>query len=276
MVRSSDAPDPACGDDPRCPGQRDGEIFVAGVQDVEIPLPDGSVLPAALALPADGSTPHAPRSGVVVIHEAIGLNDDIRRIAARFADAGHVTLAPDFLAGLGPMPFCIARFARGIGRVNVGRPYRQLSAAEDWLRGRPDVAGSPIGVAGFCMGGGFALLHAVGADIAVVAPFYAAVPKDDEALAGVCPVVASYGGRDGIFGSAGGRLGETLTQLGVDHDVKTYPDAGHSFVNRHGPLMGRIERRLPTHGGYVESAAEDAWQRTLTFFARHLQPMADG
>jgi carboxymethylenebutenolidase len=249
---------------------------VAGVQDIEIRLPDGSVLPAALALPDGGTSSSAPRSGVVVIHEAIGLNADIRRIAARFAGAGYVALAPDFLAGLGPMPFCIARFARGIGRVNVGRPYRQLAAAEDWLRRRPDVAGSPIGVAGFCMGGGFALLHAVGADIDVVAPFYAAVPKADDALAGVCPVVASYGGRDGIFGSAGGPLEVTLARLGVDHDVKTYPDAGHSFMSRHGPLMTAIERRLPTHGGYVEPAAEDAWQRTLAFFARYLAPIADG
>ena len=249
---------------------------MAGAQDVEIALPDGSVLPAALVLPDDGSSPPAPRPGVVVIHEAIGLNDDIRRIAARFAAAGYVTLAPDFLAGLGPMPFCVARFARGIGQVQVGRPYRQLAAAEDWLRRRPDVAGSSIGVAGFCMGGGFALLHAVGADIAVVAPFYAAVPKDGDALAGVCPVVASFGGRDGMFGSGGAPLETALTRLGVDHDVKTYPDAGHSFMNRHGRLMSAIERRLPTHGGFVEPAAEDAWQRTLAFFGRHLRPVADG
>jgi carboxymethylenebutenolidase len=254
----------------------DGETQVAGAEDVEIALPDGSVLPAALALPLDGSSTRTPRPGVVVIHEAIGLNDDIRRIAARFAAAGYVTLAPDFLAGLGPMPFCVARFARGIGQVQVGRPYRQLAAAEDWLRRRPDVAGSPIGVAGFCMGGGFALLHAVGADIAVVAPFYAAVPKDGDALAGVCPVVASFGGRDGMFGSGGAPLETALTRLGVDHDVKTYPDAGHSFMNRHGRLMSAIERRLPTHGGFVEPAAEDAWQRTLAFFGRHLQPIADG
>ena len=196
-----------------------------------------------------------PRPGVVVIHEAIGLNDDIRRIATRFAAAGYVTLAPDFLAGLGPMPFCIARFARGIGRVRVGRPYRQLAAAEDWLRSRPEVAGSPIGVAGFCMGGGFALLHAVGADIDVVAPFYAAVPRDGDTLAGVCPVVASYGGRDGMFGSGGGRLEIALTRLGVDHDVKTYPDAGHSFMSRHGGLIVRDRaapadpRRLRRDGG---------------------------
>jgi carboxymethylenebutenolidase len=257
---------------------------VSEIREVEIPLSDGSRLPAALALPneavptgPDTATNHVPgrRAAVVVIHELLGLNDDIRRIAARFADAGYVTLAPDFLAGLGPRPFCIARFARGIGRVHVGRPYRQLAAAEAWLRLRPEVSGGPIGVAGFCMGGGFALLHATSAEIDVVAPFYAAMPKDESVLAGICPVVASYGERDGVFGSAGPRLEGALSRLGIEHDVRSYPEAGHSFMNRHGSLTTRIERHLPTHGGYVEPAAEDAWARTLAFFGRHLRTAPD-
>jgi carboxymethylenebutenolidase len=241
---------------------------VARLETIGIPLTNGSRLPAALASP-DGA---ANRAGVVVIHEAIGLTDDIRRIAARFADAGYLTIAPDFLAGLGPKPFCIARFAQGIGRVATGRPYRQLLAAEAWLRLRPEVDDGPIGVAGFCMGGGFALLHAAGAPIQAVAPFYPAVPKDEAALDGICPVVASFGGRDGVFGAGGPRLTAALEQRGVDHDVRTYPEAGHSFMSRHEGLVGRIEPHLPTHGGYVASAAEDAWRRTLTFFERHLTP----
>jgi len=262
---------------------------VAVVQDVEIPLPDDSVLPAALARPIAsapaGETTARPdratassdaiRAGVVVIHEVIGLNDDIRRIAARFADAGYVTIAPDFLAGLGPMPFCIARFARGIGQARVGRPDRQLSAAEGWLRGRPDVADSPIGVVGFCMGG-FPLLHAAGADIDVVAPFYAAMPRDGDTLAGACQVVASYGGRDRLFGAGGPPLEAALTRLGIEHDVKTDPAPGHSFMNRHRRSLAAIERRLPTHGGHDDAVAEDAWQRMLAFFARYLGPSTVG
>ncbi|MBA2381772.1 MAG: dienelactone hydrolase family protein, partial [Chloroflexi bacterium] len=179
------------------------------------------------------------------------------------------------LAGLGPKPLCIARFARGIGQVHVGRPYRLLAAAEAWLRERPEVSGGPIGVAGFCMGGGFALLHATGATIDVVAPFYAPVPRDEATLAGVCPVVASYGGRDGIFGPGAPRLEASLDRLGIEHDVRSYPQAGHSFMNRHRGAIAWLERRLPTHGGYVEDAAEHAWTRTLAFFARHLAVRTD-
>jgi carboxymethylenebutenolidase len=257
---------------------------MTSVQDVHVPLTDGSALPAALALPdpapragvGDVSGASDPtRPGVLVIHEAIGLTDDIRGIAADFADAGYVALAPDFLAGLGPMPFCIARFARGIGRVRTGRPYRQLSAAQEWLGARNDVDAGRIGVAGFCMGGGFALLYAAGADVDVVAPFYAAVPKDDTALAGVCPVVASYGARDRIFGSGGPRLAGMLDRLGVEHDIATYPDAGHSFANQHRGGLARLEAILPTHGGYAPDAAADAWRRTLAFFDRHLGALQD-
>ena len=249
---------------------------MTNVREVRLPLSDGSAMPAVLVLPA-GVTTAAP--GVLVIHEAIGLNDDIRRIAARFADAGYVALAPDFLAGLGPMPFCIARFARGIGRVGTGRPYRQLAAAQAWLAELPEVDAGRIGVAGFCMGGGFALLYAAGADVDVVAPFYAAVPKDDDALVGVCPVVASFGGRDVLFGDGGPRLAAMLDRLGVEHDVETYPSAGHSFMSHRAGPLARIEAHLPTHGGHDPVAAEDAWRRTLAFFGRHLggpRPVAHG
>jgi carboxymethylenebutenolidase len=238
----------------------------ATLRDVSIPLDRGSSIPAALALPRDPPR----RAGVIVIHEAFGLNDDMHRIASRFAAAGYVTLAPDFLAGLGPKPICIARFLASLGSPGRGHAYDQLRRAHAWLAGRPEVDSGPIGICGFCLGGGFALLYAAGADVAVVAPFYAAVPADEAALAGICPVVASYGGRDLIFGGHGRRLEETLVRSGVEHDVKTYPEAGHSFMSRHAGLSGLLAPRLPLRTGYVEAAAEDAWSRTLAFFDRHL------
>jgi carboxymethylenebutenolidase len=240
------------------------------VTDVRIPLADGRTLPAALARPSAAG----PAAAVVVLHEAFGLTDDIRRIAGRFADEGYVALAPDFLAGLGPKPFCIARFFRGVGRPGSGRPHRQLDAARAWLADQPDVDAERIGVAGFCIGGGFAMLWAAGSGagaVRVAAPFYGPVPDDAERrLDGICPVVASYGARDAMFREMPVRLETALTALGVEHDVKVYPEAGHSFANQHGGRLGRLARRLPMHAGYHAPSAEDAWARMLQFFDRHL------
>lgn len=237
------------------------------LQHVDVPVAGEPALPAALALP-DGV---ARRAGVVVAHEAYGLDDDIRRIAARFAGAGYPTLAPDFFAGLGPTPLCIVRFLRSVARGEGGRAFRRLDASRAWLRARPETGGGPIGVAGFCMGGGFALLYAATAPgVKVVAPFYAAVPDDVSLLDRVCPVVASYGGRDRVFGDHGRRLAAALEPRGVEHDVVTYPHAGHSFMSRHGGATGWLGERLPIHARYDEPSAEDAWRRTLAFFDRHL------
>lgn len=234
--------------------------------DVTIALTGGRSIPAAF-FPVPGAS--APRPGVLLVHELLGLTSEMRRLASEFSAAGFVTLAPDFLHGLGPRPFCMARFARGIGRAGRGRPYRQLEAARRWLADRPEVAGRPIGVAGFCIGGGFALLYAAGAEVEVVAPFYPAVP-DAAALRGVCPVVASFGGRDAIFGAGAARLERSLTDRGVEHDVRTYPDAGHGFMARYDGLTGWLGRRLPMRLGHDPDAAADAWNRTIAFFARHL------
>jgi carboxymethylenebutenolidase len=256
-ARRADAPDP--------PAPRP-------TRDVAVPLADGGELPAALALPAPD--PAARAAGVLVLHEALGLDREMRRIAGTFAGAGYVALAPDFLAGLGPMPFCLARFARGLGRAGAGRPYRQLDAARAWLAARPEVDGDRIGVAGFCIGGGFAMLWAADrgrSAVRVAAPFYGPVPENaTERLAGICPTVASYGGRDRFFRTMPERLEQALTTLGVEHDVTVYPDAGHSFMNRIDGPLGAVGRRLPMRAGYHEPSAREAWARVLAFFDRHL------
>ena len=234
--------------------------------DVSIALQGGGSIPAAFFRVPGTSE---PRPAVLVIHEILGLTPEMRRLASQFADAGFVTLAPDFLHGLGPKPFCIARFVRGVGRAGRGRPYRQLDAARAWLAARPEVDGGAIGVAGFCIGGGFALLYAAHADVQVVAPFYPAVPEPEQ-LRGICPVVASFGGRDRIFGAGGPALVERLDELGVEHDVRTYPDAGHGFMASYPGPLGWLSERLPMHVAHDPVAAADAWQRTVAFFNRHL------
>ena len=90
---------------------------------------------------------------------------------------------------------------------------------------------------------------------------------------GACPVVGSYGAKDPGNRGAGERLERVLTAVGVDHDVKTYPEAGHSFMNDHDradlPALFALQFRL-TGNPYHEPSAQDARRRILDFFARHL------
>jgi carboxymethylenebutenolidase len=233
----------------------------------------GRRLPAFLARPEPepGLDHDAPRPAVIVVHEAMGLNDDIRRIASVFASKGYVTLAPD-LVGSGFKPFCIARFFAGIGKVGTGRPYREMAAFQDWLERQAYVDRERIGMAGFCAGGGFTMLYAArgGRNLRAIAPFYGALPGDESMIPDLCPTVASYGGRDGVFGALGPRLKAALDVAGIPNDVKTYPDAGHSFMSRHDGLLGAIGPWTPMRDAFDEEASTDAWARVLAFFGEHL------
>lgn len=234
--------------------------------DAAIPI-EGGTMRAALALPPVGD---GPWPAVIVIHEIFGLNDDIRGIAQRFADNGYAALAVD-LYSRGPKLLCIAKTMRQLNS-GQGVAFADLEAAREWLVGRPEVDGSRVGVTGFCMGGGFALLFAMNAPIGVAAPFYGAVPKTTEELRGSPPVVGSYGGRDRMFVAHAKRLESSLTELGIPHDVKMYPDAGHSFMSRHGGgLLAKVVAVGPMKVGYNRDASEDAWSRVLAFFGEHLR-----
>ena len=236
---------------------------MSAVSDVEVPV-HGGAMRAALTVPDV-----TPAAGVVVLHEAFGLNDDIRRIAARFADEGYVALAPDLYTP-GVKALCIARAMVSLARRR-GATLDRLTSARDWLAARPDVDGGRVGAVGFCMGGGFALLLGAAGGLRATSVNYGDVPKQVDALRGVCPVVGSYGADDRRLVPAARRLESFLTDLGVPHDVKLYEGVGHSFLNRDHPAwadktFGRI---MPI--AYDEDSAEDAWRRILAFFAKHLR-----
>jgi len=238
---------------------------LATTTDLTFPSASGRPMRAALALPPGG----ARRPAVIVIHEIFGLNDDIRRIAGRFADLGYVAFVPDLYDGPGPRPLCIVRTMLALRRRD-GPAFADLEAARRWLAERPEVDPSRIGVAGFCMGGGFALLYAMRAPLGAAAVFYGEVPKTAEELGSVCPVVAGYGGRDRLFAGQGRRLEEHLKQLGVPHDVRIYPAAGHSYMSRHTGVLATLAAHGPMAVGFDAEAEADSWARVEAFFRAHL------
>jgi carboxymethylenebutenolidase len=221
-------------------------------------------LRAYLAVPRG----QGPWPGVVVIQDALGLSDDIRGQADRLAAAGYLAFAPDLYSGRGPR--CVVATLSS-SRSGRGAAYDDIEAARRWLTEREDCTGR-VGVIGFCMGGAFALLCAPRYDFAAASVNYGEVPEDAvERLRGACPIVGSYGARDPSLRGRAKRLEDALTELAVAHDVKEYPDAGHSFMNRinAGPVLGTVLGI--THFNYHHPSAEDAWRRILDFFEAHLR-----
>ena len=234
---------------------------------VRIPGGSSDQLTGHLAVP----TGDGPWPGVVVLHEVLGLNDDIRRQTDRLADAGYLAVAPDLYSAGGALRCLVATF-RALG-AGSGPAFDDIEAARGWLTDRADCTGR-IGVLGFCAGGGFALLAAP-RGFQASAVNYGPLPREPAAaLVGACPVVASYGRRDRVFRGAAARLEATLTSLGVPHDVREYPDAGHSFMNRHGLGPFGVIERVAGFSPH-EPSAVDAWSRILSFFEAHLGTAAD-
>jgi carboxymethylenebutenolidase len=235
------------------------------VPDVTVPgASSAPELRAHLAVPPVGT---GPWPAVVVLHEVLGLTVDTRQQADRLAAAGYLAVAPD-LYSAGGAARCLRSTFRSL-TSGEGNALGDIAATRAWLAGRDDCTGR-IGVLGFCMGGGFALLGATrGFDAS--APNYGPVPKDaEEVLRGACPVVASFGRRDVGLRGAAARLEGALTSLGVEHDVKEYREAGHSFLNRHGLGPLAVLERVAGFS-YHQPSAEDAWARILRTFERTLR-----
>ena len=233
----------------------------------DLPYPaDGGVTHGYLSVPGGpGAVPPPGRwPGVVVIHEAFGLTDGIRQHADRLAQAGYLAFAPDLYLGK-PWMRCVRGMVHQLKKES-GPAFTALEAARAWLASRPDCSGM-TGVIGFCLGGGFALLCAPRDGFAAVSVNYGEVPDDAEAvLEGACPVVGSYGGRDPMGIKPPERLAKALTALGVPHDIKIYPEAGHRFMSKHPSGLAPLAHAARMD--YREDAAEDSWRRILDFFRR--------
>jgi len=209
-----------------------------------------------------------PWPAVVMIHEIFGLDDVMCGHADRLADLGYLTLAVDLFSAGGTARCLVATMAAMLR--GHGRAFADISTARDYLASSGDCTGK-IGVIGFCIGGGFALLNArAGYDAAAVN--YGQLSRHlDETLAGACPIVASYGRRDPSLRGAASRLDAALQKAGVTHDVKEYPAASHAFLNdaETGPHLLRPLLRITGIGPEPDSA-KDAWDRIERFFATHL------
>ncbi|OBI14714.1 dienelactone hydrolase family protein [Mycobacterium sp. E2497] len=226
---------------------------------IEIDTPDGPI-DALLDLPAG----QGPWPGVVVIHDIVGYRSDKESTNKRIADAGYVAITPNMYARGGRIR-CITRVMKEL-QTQRGRALDDILAARDHLRAMPECTGE-VGVAGFCMGGQFALVMSP-KGFGASAPFYGTpLPRNlDKTLEGACPIVASFGSRDPLGRGAPEKLRKVTASKNITADIKVYPGVGHSFANK---LPGQPLNRIAGFG-YDEAATEDAWRRVFAFFGEHL------
>lgn len=200
-----------------------------------------------------------PFPAVVVIQEWWGLNDQIKDMAKKMAEAGYAVLAVDLYRGsVTKDPAEAHELMRGLPE---DRALRNLQAAFQFLYGHSSVQKNKIGSIGWCMGGGYSLrLAAQEPRLAACVVNYGSLITDSSVLAKIqAPVLGSFGGEDkGITPKDVKEFEKSMRKLGKKVDIKIYPKAGHAFCN-------------PNNPGYRPDDAADAWKRALTFFDKNLK-----
>jgi carboxymethylenebutenolidase len=194
------------------------------------------------------------RPGIVVIQEWWGLNDQICGVADRFARTGYNALAPDLYKGqVTTTPDEANHLMSGLDFPDA--THEDLRGAAQHLQR----TSGRVGVIGFCMGGALtiaALVHV--REFAAGVCFYGIPPKEFADPATItAPFQGHFANRDDwCTPAAVDQLETALKAAGAAHEIFRY-DAAHAFFN---------ERSA----AYDLASANQAWERTASFLAKHL------
>ncbi len=220
----------------------------------------GVTVKGYLARPAQAAPDGRPLPALIVIQEWWGLNDNIRAMARRFAGEGYLVLAVDLYEGKVATTSEAAMAAMQAAMEKPARLLENLRQAHAYLTTQGKA--TKTGVVGWCFGGGWALETALaipdGIDAAVM--YYGRTQSEPKALAALeAPLLGLFGGKDqGIPLDGVRQMEHELVKLGKNATIVVYPEADHAFAN-------------PTGNRYLAGPAEDAWAKTVAFFAQHLK-----
>jgi len=218
---------------------------------------DGEQVPGYMSLPPSGSGP-----GVIVVQEWWGLVPHIVDVTDRLAAEGFVALAVDLYRGVETTePDEAQKLCLGLDIAEMADDM--AGAAYDLLE-RPEVAGSGVGVVGFCMGGGLALLAPTVSDhITTAVAFYPAMPwphyaPDWTRFTGKAAEIHKAASDEASNGPRIAEYAEAIAASGGTVELFDYPDSVHAFFNDARPEV------------YQAANSELSWQRTLDFFRDRL------
>ncbi len=204
------------------------------------------------------ATPEAtPKAALVVVQEIFGVNEHIRSVADGFAAQGYLAVAPalfdryqqdvqlgysgeDWKTAMSFMP-----------NFNMDWAVADTEAAVTYAR---DEYKTEVGVVGYCLGGSIAWLSAAKLPITAAVGYYGGFIAKFLDQAPKCPILLHFGEKDDHISP------EDVAKIKAAYPavpVYTY-DAGHGF-------------NCDARESYDAPSARLALERTLSFFAEHLQ-----
>ena len=225
---------------------------------IEFKRPDGQSLKGYLVEPSNKV--NAP--GIVVIQEWWGLDDEVKAVADRFAEAGYRALVPDLYRG--KLALAANEAEHLMGDLNFGDAAGQdIRGAVQYLKA---TGSSKVAVTGFCMGGALTVLAACNVpelDGSII--WYGNPPLEYVNAENITkPILGHWALHDEFFPIAGvDQLEQKLKQAGVNYEFHRY-DTKHAFANPKSDTRGLAPLK------YNAEAAQLAWDRTIQFLQKYI------
>lgn len=195
----------------------------------------------------------SPRGGVVVVQEIFGVNAHIRDVAARFARAGYIAIAPAFFDHVETgveLGYDEQGFKRGrelAGQIGMDQAVADVGSAAESM-----ASAGKLAVVGYCWGGTVAFVSGLRLSLPAVS-FYGSRNVNYLDEPATAPQQFHFGEEDGSIPPA---AIERHRQAYPEAEIHTYP-AGHGF-------------NCDLRKDFDPESSKLAWQRTLDFLSRHL------
>ena len=197
------------------------------------------------------------KSALIVIHEWWGLNEDIHAMTEQLAALGYTALAVDLYDGNSATEVRAAYELSTNLSSNEERGLTNLQEAYDYLE--TEMGATKIGVIGWCLGGKWSLKTALmlPEDIDATVIYYGSLTDDKDKLATLdMPIIGFVGTRDRLHKEFIA-FDANMKELGKNASIHIYEGAKHAFANASGTV-------------YEPVAAEDSWEKTISFLSSYL------
>jgi carboxymethylenebutenolidase len=224
---------------------------------VDLAISDGSSMAAYTALPGSKGT---KSSAIILLQEAFGVNDHIKRVCDKYAADGYVVISPELFHRTAPKGWegSYSDFAAVMPHysaiTNEGLEA-DLKACFKWLTDHEDVDAESIFSIGYCLGGRVSFFANA------VLPLKAGVSYYGGGVDQIADKAKDLHGKHLFFW---GGLDQHIKDDSINTTIKAVEEAGKEYIN--------VKISYADHGfncdarpSYNEAASKEALALTLAF-----------